>query len=414
MTEETYVRTIKVPLETPTANKAGRINWAMKQFQTAREYACEYFEENDPLEATISDRSSLYKELRPKANVELPANVVTQAVNIVHQNYCEYALGRADTPPEATNATVYGLHAQVIRLFYDGGTYYLNLSTGRDRFSLPLRTTDRAYHADWLPYPDAIPEKQTKRQRTPGVEFDKIPSDGFPDNVLQLSSSTLHRTGRREYVAHLVFKRRRPEQSLDADDTARYIVGVDRGRNQLAYAALYDRENDHVEGWWNRSGDEVRHYMDEYAERIREFQEAGVWEQMEDARDRRYRYKNQVDYEIANGIADLAGGVRDEGVVIAIEDLSGMSRLGNYAAENRRFSEWSYSRQAEYVEDKADEHGVNVVEVDAAYTSQQCSRCGTEETVREGVHFECEVCGYSQHADANAAVNIAKRAAEET
>jgi len=413
MTEETYTRTIKVPLRTPTANKAGRINWAMKQFRRARKYACEHFEENDPLESTISDRSTLYKDLRPEANVELPANVVTQAVNIVHQNYCEYAMGRADAPPEATNATVYGLQAQVMRLFVADGTYYLNLSTGRDRFSLPLRTSNRPYHADWLPHSDAIPEKQTKRQRIPGVEFDKITSDGFPGDVLKLSSSTLHRTGRREYTANLVFKHRRPKQPSDADGAPRYIVGVDRGRNQLAYAAVYDRQTDHVEDWWNRSGDEARHYMDEYAERIREFQEAGVWEQLEDARDRRYRYKNQVDYEIANSIAALAGSVRDEGVAIAIEDLSEMSRLGNYSTENRRFSEWSYHRQAEYIKDKADEHGVPVVEVRAAYTSQQCSRCGGEETVREGVHFECGECGYRQHADANAAVNIAKRATEE-
>lgn len=407
------MRTVKVPLETPTANKAGRINWAMKQFQRAREYACQYFEETDPLEATRAERSSLYKEIRPEYNVELPANVVTQAVNIVHQNYCEYAKGRAEAPPKPNDATIYGLHAQVMRLFYQDGTYYLNLSTGRDRFSVPLRTTDDDYHSERLPHPEAVPEKQTKRQRIPGVEFDKIDADGFPGDVVQLSSSTLHQTGPRAYTAHFVFKVKRPEPSVSRDDTPRYVVGVDRGRNQLAYAALYDREDDHVVDWWNRSGDDVQHYMDEYAERIREFQQAGVWEKMDDARDRRYRYKKQVDYEVANGIAELASSARNEGAVIAVEQLSDMGRLGNYTVENRRFSEWSYYRQAQYIQDKAVESGVDVVEVDPAYTSQQCSRCGSDKTTREGVHFECSDCGYEQHADANAAVNIAKQAAKD-
>ena len=187
---------------------------------------------------------------------------------------------------------------------------------------------------------------------------------------------------------------------------------MDRGRNELAYACLYDREVDTVVSWWNHSGDEVRHKMDGYADRIAEFQSAGVFDGMGSLRKRRLRYKRQLDYEIANKVVELA---RERfGCAIAIESLSGMSRLGNYATENRRFSSWSYYRLGEYIEQKASPYDIPIVEVDPAYTSVTCSRCGERGTThRRGVHFECESCGYEQHADANASVNIAKAAARE-
>jgi len=80
----------------------------------------------------------------------------------------------------------------------------------------------------------------------------------------------------------------------------------------------------------------------------------------------------------------------------------------------RRFSSWSYYRLGEYIEQKASPYDIPIVEVDPAYTSVTCSRCGERGTThRRGVHFECESCGYEQHADANASVNIAKAAARE-
>ena len=47
------------------------------------------------------------------------------------------------------------------------------------------------------------------------------------------------------------------------------------------------------------------------------------------------------------------------------------------------------------------------VKVDARYTSQKCSNCSQiEKKNRNGSHFECDRCGYREHADVNAAKNI--------
>jgi transposase len=56
------------------------------------------------------------------------------------------------------------------------------------------------------------------------------------------------------------------------------------------------------------------------------------------------------------------------------------------------------------------EHKANgrVEKVEAAYTSQTCSRCGHRASGnRENQAFRCRSCGHRDHADVNAAVNIA-------
>jgi transposase len=57
---------------------------------------------------------------------------------------------------------------------------------------------------------------------------------------------------------------------------------------------------------------------------------------------------------------------------------------------------------------KAQEVGMVVAEVNPAYTSQLCSRCGLR-GIRKRHAFTCPSCGHTAHADVNAAVNIRNR-----
>lgn len=77
-------------------------------------------------------------------------------------------------------------------------------------------------------------------------------------------------------------------------------------------------------------------------------------------------------------------------------------------ALRRRMSLWQRALIRTCVENKAQERGLLMAQVNPAYTSKTCSRCGLR-GVRKRHSFTCPHCLHSMHADINAAVNIRNR-----
>lgn len=77
-------------------------------------------------------------------------------------------------------------------------------------------------------------------------------------------------------------------------------------------------------------------------------------------------------------------------------------------ATRRRLSLWQRQLIRQAAENKAQAAGMVVAEVNPAYTSQICSRCGLR-GIRNRHTFTCPSCGHTAHADVNAAVNIRNR-----
>lgn len=67
---------------------------------------------------------------------------------------------------------------------------------------------------------------------------------------------------------------------------------------------------------------------------------------------------------------------------------------------------WSFQQLQQFIEYKARLQGVEVVYIDPHATSKKCSRCGRIGN-RHSKQFECPHCGHVDHADVNAAFNIA-------
>jgi putative transposase len=97
---------------------------------------------------------------------------------------------------------------------------------------------------------------------------------------------------------------------------------------------------------------------------------------------------------------------------IAVEQLGGIrDRVRLRKPQRATLHSWAFSQLGGFLAYKARIAGVAFVQVDAAYTSQTCYRCGSidKRNRRSQSVFECVRCGFVGHADHNAANNIAKR-----
>ena len=101
-----------------------------------------------------------------------------------------------------------------------------------------------------------------------------------------------------------------------------------------------------------------------------------------------------------------------EGVnTLVIEHLKGLKNGRRFTKKfQAKFQRWTYPTLVKRLKLTAERQGVLVAEVNPAYTSQTCSRCGSrDKNSRNGEIFTCTSCGYSLDADINASVNISMR-----
>ena len=93
---------------------------------------------------------------------------------------------------------------------------------------------------------------------------------------------------------------------------------------------------------------------------------------------------------------------------IVIGDLSGIAQCTKNRLSRRirqKISQWSFYKQKEYLQYKAKEVGIDVVEVSEAYTSRTCPRCGTVNRTNNR-NYSCSNCELTCHRDVVGAYNI--------
>lgn len=179
-------------------------------------------------------------------------------------------------------------------------------------------------------------------------------------------------------------------------------VGVDLGENVIYAAAVEDLQSDDTKAVELENGAEFRHHRERLSERKDKLQKQGDLKGVKETRNERRKYTEQVTHRVAKEIVGLA--VAHEPAVIRLEDLTHYRERATNAIHD-----WPYAEIQEKVCYKATENGIPVEKVDPRYTSQTCSECGHQDSSnRSGVDFQCGDCGYEIHADANAAMNIAR------
>lgn len=122
------------------------------------------------------------------------------------------------------------------------------------------------------------------------------------------------------------------------------------------------------------------------------------------------RHATHVNHRISKEIVSVA---QRTGRGIAVEELGGIRERVRLRRDQRgTLSSWPFRQLGQHLAYKARKAGVPFLEVDAAYTSQRCPRCGhTERANRpDRDHFSCRRCGLAGPADHVAGVNVRDRA----
>ena len=177
------------------------------------------------------------------------------------------------------------------------------------------------------------------------------------------------------------------------------VLGVDLGITNIAVTS--------TGRFW--SGGELTHWHREYEKRRGDLQRTGTrWahENVQRVGRKQTRRFEQMLHIISNELVEEA--LENDCTHIVFEQLKDIrERLPHAKAVHK----WAFHRLFEYVTYKAESEGLVVKQINPAYTSQRCSKCGfTHEDNRPHTNgqneFGCLKCGYDVHADYNAAKNI--------
>ncbi len=121
------------------------------------------------------------------------------------------------------------------------------------------------------------------------------------------------------------------------------------------------------------------------------------------------RFANDVNHCVSKAIVKKAKRT-EQG--IALENLKGIrSRVRLRKPQRTQLHSWSFADLGTKIAYKAKLQAVPVVFVDPRNTSRECSECGCIDKRNRKTQdkFLCIACGFSAHADVNAAINIGGR-----
>lgn len=153
-------------------------------------------------------------------------------------------------------------------------------------------------------------------------------------------------------------------------------------------------------------GKAASHIHTKYKAIRRKLQHVGNYRQVKRIKNRESRIVRDLNHKISRKIVQEA---KNTGSGIKLEELKGIRKSKKHSKSFRySLNSWSFYQLKTMIEYKAKLLGVKIGYIDPAYTSQLCSRCG-EIGIRESKTFKCPRCGHVDHADSNAAFNIAER-----
>ena len=181
---------------------------------------------------------------------------------------------------------------------------------------------------------------------------------------------------------------------------AETAIGVDlNSTGHIAVAANIST------GKVQKLGKKLPHIRNKYKNLRRKMQAKNRFGILKRIGNREKRIKNNENHQISRRLVNLAYQSKAS---LVLEDLKGIRRNTRFSKQGKdNLHSWPFYDLQNKIEYKAKLLGVPVIYINPHNTSAACSRCGSLGG-RNGKEFKC-TCGHIDHADSNAAFNIANR-----
>lgn len=161
------------------------------------------------------------------------------------------------------------------------------------------------------------------------------------------------------------------------------------------------------------TGEQVEKVRRRFAKTRRNLQRKGTRSSkriLQRIRRREARFRAHVNHVISKQLVAVS---KDTSRGIAVEKLTGIRERCTVGKRQRaKHSGWAFHQLRAFIEYKAKKEGIPVVAVDPRNTSRTCFECGHchKRNRQSQESFVCLHCGFSCHADFNAALNVRARA----
>lgn len=200
-------------------------------------------------------------------------------------------------------------------------------------------------------------------------------------DIVRIGDSSIIKDSKGNYCLRLCFEVK-PEQHISNKS-----LGIDVGIAKPIVCS---------DGKQIGSGKHIKHKKIEFGKRRSRNQK-----KKEEISKKQSNWTNDLNHKLSRQLIDycISSGIN----VLSLEKLKG----GHLSNRKRRKYSWAFKDLLSKITYKAQNSGIQVINVNPAYTSQTCSSCGLKEkSNRKGQSLYACKCGAKLNADVNAAKNI--------
>lgn len=187
---------------------------------------------------------------------------------------------------------------------------------------------------------------------------------------------------------------KRPAEQAESD----VVMGIDLGLKVPAVVVTSSGKTKFV-----GNGRKNKYIRRKYKERRRKMGKLKKRSAIRKQANKEHRYMKDQNHKISRKIVNMA--IEEQVSVIKIEKLTNIRQTTRTSRKNaKHLHNWSFYQLLRFIAYKAALAGIQVAEVNPAYTSQTCPSCGKRNKAIDRA-YQCS-CGFHAHRDRVGAINI--------